>query len=161
TVDITLYPIGGVARLARPTGKPVEELWIALAGPAVNVVIAAGLTPLFLIASFQGLLSGSMEEALQASGLPLAATFGAGLRFANGVLVLFTMLPTFPMAGGRVLRALLAMRLEPVRATAIAVFVGRVVLLGGLLLVWVFLPEYLEGNPMLPILAVFVILVGQ
>ena len=161
TVDITLYPIGGVARLARTTGKPVEELWIALAGPAVNVVIAAGLTPVYLIAKFQGLLGGSMEEALQAGGLPLTATFVAGLWFANVVLVLFNMLPSFPMDGGRVLRALLAMRLEPVRATAIAVFVGRVVLLGGLLLVGVFLPEYLEGNPMLPILAVFVILVGQ
>jgi Zn-dependent protease len=161
TVDITLYPIGGVARLARTTGKPVEELWIALAGPAVNVVIAAGLTPVYLIAKFQGLLGGSMEEALQAGGLPLAATFVEGLWFANVVLVLFNMLPSFPMDGGRVLRALLAMRLEPVRATAIAVFVGRVVLLAGLLLLWRFLPEFLEGNPMLPILAVFVILVGQ
>jgi Zn-dependent protease len=115
TRDITLYPIGGVARLERMSEKPWEELWIAVAGPAVNVVIAGGLWVLL------GLIA--------ATG-PLFAVPLAGLDFLymlmiiNLVLVGFNMLPAFPMDGGRVLRALLAMRLGHVRATEVAVQVG-------------------------------------
>src|SRR5262249_25218547 len=146
TVDITLYPIGGVARLERPPTRLVEELCVALAGPAVNVVIAALLTPLVVGAAFTGLLAGSLEEALSSGGLHVAAFFVGGLWFANVVLVLFNMLPTFPMDGGRVLRALLSMRLDPVRATAIAVIVGRVVLFAGLLALARFAPAFLLSN---------------
>src|SRR5262249_53651516 len=108
-----------------------EELWIALAGPAVNVAIAAVLLPLVVAGHlFAPLLplgvEGSFADAVWSTGVD----FLAYLLGANIVLVLFNMLPTFPMDGGRVLRALLAMRMGTVRATTVAVGVGRVFVLG-------------------------------
>src|SRR5215510_1376726 len=112
TRDITLYPIGGVARLERLPDKPSEELWIALAGPAVNVAIAALLLPLVMAGHFLTPLLplgevGSFADTVWSMGV----SFLFYLMVANVVLVLFNMLPTFPMDGGRVLRALLAMRM--------------------------------------------------
>src|SRR5205807_6950094 len=88
-------------------------------------------------------------------------TFLLNLMVANVVLVLFNMLPTFPMDGGRVLRALLAMRLGAVRATTVAVTVGRVVILGAMLLLLLFAPSYLLSSPTLILIAVFMLIVGQ
>ena len=113
TPDITLLPIGGVARLERMPEEPVQELIIAVAGPLVNVVIALGL---FVAGGSQALLNPSTVEG---GGLV------AQLLTINIMLVLFNLLPAFPMDGGRVLRALLATRLSYARATQIAANVGQ------------------------------------
>lgn len=140
TPDITLLPIGGIARLERMPERPAEEIIVALAGPAVNVVIAAVL---FLILGAR--FDPATLNALDNPGASLLAQIAA----LNLFLVLFNLIPAFPMDGGRVLRALLAMRMGPARATAIAARVGQALAFGlgflGLL-----------GNPMLIFIAIFV-----
>lgn len=145
TRDITLYPIGGVARLERLPQRPLEEFWIALAGPAVNVVIAALLGPIFLFAI------GADFSILTNSLLGLVLFH---LLVANVVLVVFNMLPAFPMDGGRVLRALLATQLGQLRATTIAVQIGvaMAVVFGVIGFIY---------NPMWVLVGVFVFIVGQ
>jgi Zn-dependent protease len=114
TEDITLYPIGGVARLRRMPRAPGAELLIALAGPAVNVVIVLAL------ATARGLgLFGPPE-------LPsVLGAFVDVLILINQSLALFNLIPAFPMDGGRVLRALLSGWVGRVRATTIAAGLGR------------------------------------
>jgi Zn-dependent protease len=140
TRDITLYPIGGVARLERLPEKPIEELWVALMGPAVNVVIAAVLF-VYLFLS-RGLVP--MTDLTVASG-----SFVARVMAVNITLVLFNLIPAFPMDGGRVLRALLAMRMDFVRATQIAASIGQG-------LAFLFGLAGLFGNPFLLFIAFFV-----
>jgi Zn-dependent protease/predicted transcriptional regulator len=140
TKDITLLPIGGLARLERIPDKPNQELWVALAGPAVNVVIAA------LLAAYLS-LTGHFQPVQQ-----IGLTHGAFLErvmFANLFLVGFNMIPAFPMDGGRVLRALLAKRMEYARATRLAASVGQ-----GLAFVFGFLGLF--TNPFLVFIAFFV-----
>ncbi len=120
TRDITLLPIGGVARLERMPEEPLQELWVALAGPAVNVVIAAALYAWIHLTD--GI--GPLEQLTVSSG-----SFLERLMFVNVSLVLFNMLPAFPMDGGRVLRALLATKLEYARATQIAANIGQAIAL--------------------------------
>lgn len=126
TEDVTLYPIGGVARLRRMPRSPGAELLIALAGPAVNVVIAAVLVGLGALGLFR--LDGAST---------LVGLFALELTMVNVGLVLFNLVPAFPMDGGRVLRALLSGWLGRVRATRIAARVGRgLALLFGLVGLW-------------------------
>ncbi|RME68841.1 MAG: CBS domain-containing protein [Verrucomicrobia bacterium] len=142
TPDITLLPIGGLARLERMPDKPAQELIVALAGPAVNVVIAAILL-LTLNTGFNPDYLEGLEEP--------QFTFGQKLAAVNVALVLFNLIPAFPMDGGRVLRAILAMFTSYGRATLIAARIGQ-----GLAFVFGFLG--LMGNPMLLFIALFVFL---
>lgn len=146
TRDITLYPVGGVASLERMPERPRHEVAVALAGPAVNVAIAAGL--------FAGIaLSGFVYPWDHTPDLFDA--FVANVFWANVTLAAFNLLPAFPMDGGRVLRALLASRLSRLRATEVAVQVGSVVA-GGMLVAGVAF-----GHFGLALVAVLVWLLGQ
>jgi Zn-dependent protease len=149
TRDITLYPVGGVASLERMPEKPGQEIAIALAGPAVNFVIAGALFAGLFVSAMIWPVTLPIEEA------DVLEVFAAKLMWANLVLGSFNLLPCFPMDGGRVLRALLATSVSRVRATAIAVGVGMVVALG-------FVVAGLHtGNYGLIVLAVVVSLLGQ
>jgi Zn-dependent protease len=156
TLDITLYPIGGVARLDRLSERPHEELCIALAGPAVNVVIAALLLPLLILAMLARIPLGDLETFSRTDGLlTLLVKFVLCVWVSNIGLVIFNLIPAFPMDGGRVLRAILSGSLGPVRATDIA---GRL----GLLLAMVFaVLAFLIPNPLLLLVSVFVAFVGH
>jgi Zn-dependent protease/predicted transcriptional regulator len=116
TRDITLLPIGGVARLERLPQDPRQELWIAFAGPAVNVCLAVLFFSLIA-------MGGQIADALRAPFV--GAKLLVNLMWANVVLAGFNLLPAFPMDGGRVLRALLATRIDYVRATRIAARIGQ------------------------------------
>lgn len=116
TRDITLLPIGGVARLERMPEKPSQELVVAAAGPLVNVIIAAAL---FLVMFFAGVTMPQL-------GLGLGnESFLEQLLAVNVILILFNLIPAFPMDGGRILRALLATRLSFAQATRYAAFIGQ------------------------------------
>jgi Zn-dependent protease/CBS domain-containing protein len=145
TPDVTLLPIGGVARLERIPEKPSEELLIALAGPAVNVVIAFAL-----VALGDANLHPQNLAAMESTRISMIDRLAA----VNLFLAIFNMIPAFPMDGGRVLRALLAIRLGHVRATEIAASIGQVVAFGlGFL--------GLFGNPLLIFIAIFVYLAAS
>ena len=140
TPDITLLPIGGVARLSRIPDQPWQEFVVAIAGPLVNVVIAGAL--IFVVhrsAELQQL------EYLENPRVELLSR----LASVNVMLVLFNLIPAFPMDGGRILRALLAMTMPYARATQIAAWIGQ-----GLAVV--FGIYGLFGNPLLIFIAFFI-----
>ena len=145
TRDVTLWPFGGIASMERMPEKPSQELMVALAGPAVNVVIAAGL----LLWLGPRLNPESLTQ-IQDPAVSLAAK----LVGANIILVLFNMIPAFPMDGGRVLRALLAMRMGNARATELAATIGQ-----GFAIVFGVVGIFY--NPMLIIIALFIFLAAS
>lgn len=148
TRDITMLPIGGVARLERIPRDPIQELLIAVAGPAVNVVIAAAL--LLGLAAMGGLILPELSAG--AETVLVGAGFLERLLLVNVLLVLFNLIPAFPMDGGRILRAILATAMPYGKATHIAAVVGQVLAFGfGAL-------ALLTGNPVLALIAVFVFL---
>ncbi len=143
TRHITLLPIGGVASLMRMPRAPWQEFVIAVAGPAVNVVIAAALLAAAIVATISEPAFASVPMWLQQ------------LALVNLALVVFNMVPAFPMDGGRVLRSILASRLSYQRATEIAVAVGKVAAVGiGLL-------GLMVGNVFMVLIAGFVFLAAN
>lgn len=141
TPEVTLLPIGGVASLERMPEKPSQELAVALAGPLVNIVIAV-----ILVAVGGAVIDNDLSH-VDDPKLTLVTRLAA----TNIFLAVFNMIPAFPMDGGRVLRAILAMNMEPKRATQAAARVGQALafLLGFL---------GLFGNPILLFIAIFVFL---
>jgi len=138
THDIVLLPIGGVARLERMPEKPGQELVVALAGPLVNLVIAGGL--------FVGLNLRGWDPTFN----PLQGSLAERLLVVNVFLMLFNLLPAFPMDGGRVLRAVLAMRVPYARATRIAASIGQ-----GMAFLFGFI-GLIKFHPLLLLIALFV-----
>lgn len=146
TRRIMLSPIGGLAQLERSDWTPREEFWIAVAGPAVNVVIAAGLGALLFVV-------GAFYPGWIATGPGL---FMQMLLVLNLVMIVFNLLPAFPMDGGRVLRALLAgITGQRVAATRTAVLIG-----GGVALLFGAFGVLVLHNPWLLVIAAFVLWAG-
>jgi Zn-dependent protease len=143
---ILLLPIGGMAEFDRIPRKPSEELLITLAGPAVNFLLVAALLPLV----WRGLFT-----AEEMPGYSIASIIDQ-LWFANLIMGIFNLLPVFPMDGGRILRALLAIKWPYVRATYWAVMVGRVLSLG-----FALLALFYYRNPVTGVLFLFIFSAGN
>lgn len=148
TKDITLLPIGGIARLERLPENPLEELVVAIAGPFVNFALA-------FITHFFITIPQDSEEllALMSSGIN-ANNFFLNFYIVNLTLAVFNLIPAFPMDGGRVLRALLAFRLDRNTATKIAARVGQFIALCFILI-------GIISNPILILIGLFVIFSAQ
>ncbi len=146
THSVTLSPLGGIAQLERMSDQPWEEFCIAIAGPLVNVVIAAVLA--------LGLAGGYLLAPAIVDGLLFR--FLTILLGLNVVMVVFNMIPAFPMDGGRVLRALLAAALGLLEGTRVAVGVGMVTAI-----LMALTGFFLLGNPWLLLIGLFVIFAGQ
>jgi Zn-dependent protease/predicted transcriptional regulator len=142
TRDITLWPIGGIARLESLPENPRHELWVTLAGPAVNIAIAGGL---FAVLSFKYPVAEFAQARL------MEGNFLVRLMWVNVFLGAFNLLPAFPMDGGRVLRALLSMRLGRAKATRLAASIGQ-----GMAILFGIAGFF--GNPILILIAIFVYL---
>lgn len=146
TRDITLLPIGGVASLESIPEKPKEELAVALAGPAVNVIIALILFPIIYL--------GQSPTTFEGLGGINHSNFLTSLLSVNISLVVFNMIPAFPMDGGRVLRALLGSKLNHTRATTIAARIGQVIAI-------IFVVVGFYGNSFLIFIGIFIFMGAQ
>ncbi|MCS7297126.1 MAG: site-2 protease family protein [Bacteroidia bacterium] len=148
TRDITMYPFGGVASVARIPEKPLQELVVALAGPLVNFLLIGVLFVILLLMGEPAFFS--LEALFQLGhGFNSFSVWLYSLATMNGILALFNLLPAFPMDGGRVLRALLAAKLPYVRATQIAALIGQ-----GFAVIFILLGIY--SNPFLILIGFFV-----
>jgi Zn-dependent protease len=135
--DITIWPLGGLARLEGSTDEPRTELKIALAGPAVNLAIALAVLPFWL----------TMEPTYLTDFL----------LFANAALGIFNLIPAFPLDGGRVLRALLGFKMSFLKATEKAVLVSKILAISGIFISIV----YLDKNWWLVLICLFVLWAGS
>ena len=161
TRDIVLMPIGGMARLERMPEKPWQEFVVAIAGPMVNVVIfllmVIGITVLAQPEQLEtiraAVLAETTGEPIEETGIEVSKLLQYSINFAisNLILVVFNMIPAFPMDGGRVLRALLSMRIGRAKATRIASWIGQ-----GFAVLFAAWGIY-SGNIMLSVLGLFVI----
>lgn len=151
TKEILLLPIGGVASMDHIPEKPIQELLIALAGPAVNLVIAIAM---FIYLNFSGQMPSLEGLVALGSGIELTSAgnqFLFNIMLVNIILAVFNLIPAFPMDGGRVLRALLAFGMSHMKATTIAARIGQV-----LAVAFVFLGFY--GNFILVFIGLFIFL---
>jgi Zn-dependent protease/CBS domain-containing protein len=146
--DITLMPMGGLAQMEEIPEKPSQELRITLAGPLVNFSIAALLIGLGALLQVRSVIS--LQELAQSLWQVSWSGMLAYLTMANLAIGLFNLIPAFPMDGGRVLRALLAARIDYGKATTIAIFIGQG--LAWLLGLW----GFMIGNYFLVLIAIFV-----
>ncbi|MFD2203508.1 site-2 protease family protein [Shivajiella indica] len=143
TKDIVLYPIGGIARLEKLPEDPKQELWVAFAGPLVNIVLFILLS---VVLTFTGYNFENLEEIkIQPNTILLY------IASANLILALFNLLPAFPMDGGRVLRAFLSIKLPRAKATQIAGGIGQF-----LAIFFVFFGLF--NNPILVLIGIFIFL---
>lgn len=147
TKDITLLPIGGLARLESLPEKPKEELVVAIAGPAVNMAIAI-ITALFIT------IPGAEDLTMQLSSGINSGNFFLNFFVVNLWLALFNLIPAFPMDGGRMLRAILSMKFERHIATNIAARIGQI-----FAIVFVFLGVFI--NPFLVFIGLFIFLAAK
>lgn len=143
--DITLLPIGGLARMKSMPERPIDEVKVAVAGPLVNVVLAPIFIGLAFLFGFDVTRLTNIFEAQDSIGNVLLYLGGI-----NIFLVLFNMIPAFPMDGGRVLRGLLATRFGPVRATDISASIGQFFALA------FFLVGVFAVQPLLALIAIFI-----
>jgi Zn-dependent protease/predicted transcriptional regulator len=143
TKDIVLYPIGGIARLEKLPEDPKQELWVAIAGPLVNI-------GLFIILSVFLSFKGFDMERLELIKIE-PSTILLYLASANLILAIFNLIPAFPMDGGRILRAILAIRLPRAKATQIAGGIGQ-------FLAIFFIFFGLFNNPILVLIGIFIFL---
>jgi len=148
TNDITLLPIGGIARLERLPEKPSEELMVAIAGPMVNIALA------LLIFLFIHYPNNSEEMIAKLSGGINGNNFLLNFFLVNIFLALFNLIPAFPMDGGRMLRAVLSYKLKRNVATKIAARIGQLLAIGFIILGFSY-------NPFLIFIGVFVIMAAQ
>lgn len=147
TKDITLLPIGGLARLESLPEKPKEELVVAVAGPAVNIALAA-LTALFIT------IPGAEDITIQLTNGINSSNFFLNFFIVNVWLALFNLIPAFPMDGGRMLRAILSLKFERHIATNIAARIGQV-----FAIIFIFLGVFI--NPFLIFIGLFVFLAAK
>ena len=141
TREIVLLPIGGVARLERMPEKPSQEVVVALAGPGVNVILATAIGAALVA------LGVTPEQAIERADKGMLEF----LLFANLAMLLFNLIPAFPMDGGRVLRAVLAMTMPYARATRIAAQVGQ-----GFALLFAIAGVVVLRSPVMVFIALFV-----
>lgn len=152
--DITLLPIGGVARVEYTALRPREEAWIAAAGPAMNLAIAVALTPLVLLVAAIRHIDQPLAVVLYADEVSVAG-FVLYLWITNILLALFNLLPAFPMDGGRILRAGFSALCDRVVATKVAVVVGQ------LLAIVLVISGIWLGDYLLPLVALFILISAQ
>lgn len=153
-LNITLWPFGGVARIEQTPANPRMELLIALAGPALNLAIFVALLPILLVIG----VTFGVNELVPSGTVFGEMTFGSLVAYVavtNLFLLVFNLLPAFPMDGGRVLRAALSPSIGRERATSIAVGIGT-----GLAIV-MFIAGFWQRSLVLPVMGIFVIVAAQ
>lgn len=149
TQDIILSPIGGIARMRKMPDKPIQEIVVALAGPAVNVVIC------ILLGVFIRVMGWNFIPMMEGPSFSNVEIFIVTIFWMNAILFIFNLIPAFPMDGGRVFRAILALRWSKLKATTIAAYAGQAIAAIFILIgIW-------NYQFVLPFIGIFIIVTGK